>query len=156
MTPRELLARIRRRSMELLIASGGSIEFEEAERQASLEVAANARYAAKPRDDLARTQARSLGGAKQRLASALNAIASRMTSAVIPASPPVPAMTAKRGERAASPALVRPPASTATPEDPLLIYAGSNLTGGERIPEETFKPHLRDRTTQGWRESIAE
>jgi hypothetical protein len=161
MTPRQFLMAVTRRTIELLIATDGNIDYAEAQRRAAQEVAAAERARQESVTSPPSVNNNAGGGAKARLLAALGAIAAR--SAMRGASVAEGAMGGGERRNWETPAPVRKitaPLAPGTAEqepaaDTPLIYAGNSPTGAKLIPDEEF-PKLYHIPTQNWRRTIAE
>jgi hypothetical protein len=153
---------VTRRTIELLIAADGNIDYAEAERRAAQEVAAAERARPKSITPPPSVNNNAGGGAKARLLAALGAIAAR--SGMRGASVAEGAMGSGERRNWDTPAPVRKiaaPLAPATAEqepaaDTLLIYAGGSPTGAQLISDDEYPIRYRDPTTANWRASIKE
>jgi hypothetical protein len=161
-TPRAFLSQVTRRTVELLISSGGSMDYASAERRAAMEVARSERL--KPRATPLRPAHNAKpGSARARLMASLNAIASRMTGSSLPTASVVQTV---RRERGISPDVsntsLAPSSSSSEEPQPdeglgMLLYSASNTgTGGQLIDDREYPIRYRDPTTANWRRSIEE
>jgi hypothetical protein len=162
-TPAQFVRSVTRRALALMIEADGRLDYAQAERIASRDVAKQER--AKPKPITSRPSPTKAGGAKARLAQMLTAISQRMTAGVANAGAP----DGVSGERRAVPDVRTSPLARAArdllatnkftepepPSDTVLIYASNSPTGATLIEDE-FKdyPRYHDRNLATWRESI--
>ena len=168
MTPRAFLSAVRLRAWALMIGTGGDLDYADAERIATREVAAQARRerAVTPRPPVSPPSGEiTVHNAKAVFAARLEAISKRLRNPLVrpPAAsthressdaPPIAPRLAPSASRPKVTINKRP-----QPEPPanqiVGVFVGAAGTA-ELIGDEEFHPVLHDRATQNWRQSIAD
>jgi hypothetical protein len=164
-TPRQFLAEVRRRTWLLAIASGGTIDHDEAERQATRSVIAEARK--QPHSTHLGTSNPSRDGVTPQTARAfltnyLSALHAKLRAPITPKTTPASVVSKVRVRPRAythrqptTPAVppVLPTASEPLPAPQMLIFTGTS-TAAQLITDDEFHTSLHSVTTQTWRASI--
>ena len=167
MTPRELMQAIRFRTWQLIIASGGEIDYATAERAAAKELAAQLRARKRSvtlQPATPATEAITVANAREVLLSRLAGIAARLRASAEFEQRAAPRVRKKT--RSATPHTAPSPVpssprkvneqSDLQPEPVIGVFTGRSFSTALRIDDSDFPCSLQSGPTQNWKQSIAD